>query len=246
MFGDSLNVGVNLNDLYHSCSNPDLDTFQKFFQYINSHYNEPISVDVVLIDTANDASYLVTANIPDANARELVLFGTNYSGLFEYLRFIYDSTGKIVQTGYQNYQINPKDLFTAGQLAKVTSVLDAANQFKDSSTGKELFLEVKGLINLMSVAGGCIDTNAGEGVAKYFSRTFDQENVNLSVVLTLLNKTSYSNAKRKYSGVFNLMRLDDTNGASTVVITAGSGNFTIDEDDENKLVLSGVFSLDLL
>lgn len=94
MFGDSLNVGVNLNDLYHSCSNPDLDTFQKFFQYINSHYNEPISVDVVLIDTANDASYLVTANIPDANARELVLFGTNYSGLFEYLRFIYDSTGK--------------------------------------------------------------------------------------------------------------------------------------------------------
>lgn len=49
----------------------------------------------------------------------------------------------------------------------------------------------------MSVAGGCIDTNAGEGVAKYFSITFDQENVNLSVVLTLLNKTSYSNAKRK-------------------------------------------------
>lgn len=52
--------------------------------------------------------------------------------------------------------------------------------------------------------------------------------------------------KEKYSGVFNLMRLDDTNGNSTVVITAGSGNFTIDENDENKLVLSGVFSLDLL
>lgn len=235
--------GTDLNSCFHNCSNPDIKSWNDLSNFISSNYDGFLSLDIILYDTVNDQSTTVQALIPDCSDRRIVLIGVNREGNLEYLSFYYNSNGDILGNDWENYVINPEDLFnSSNKVLTASNYQNAVVLLSNNPVGTRVRIKSSKDTPLLKFDGVEFDTYGGSyNNTDIFNDTYDRQLISWDIFLESINITKSTSDKTIIEGLFNLISFSDEDSYNRLFIYSGSGHFKIDGDNENQIILSAPF-----